>query len=554
MLLNGMNNNSTVLGRNKNGRSLCFSQDSNWLFFTHLITPDFVVLLLSNNLLYFSDLYGISVCNLPMSISNSACLFFNLPFEVVGEILGDWLELRSFVDVDSAVCNHSNRQVLLKLFASMSCTQRRTVELNTDSCAWWFIKRKVPITRVALTAASQEISICLRLQSKNILRVDCTDSEAIDLVAMDCRNLTVCVCKNVVAKPHLNAALAYNVKLQALRLENVKELQVSHFDHVHLPHLQVLSLYATSCDDALLCAILSTTHELQHLNIQKCKNITDEGLIATAKHCPQLRSIGLDGLQITDAGLEQLTKLCPLIDNLKLSDNALITDSGLHFVAKNLTKLRTLQIWYCNITDLSLEHLALHCKAALQILYVIDIEEIRVDVLVLLLQQCQQLRNLVLDCDIEPYCAEVVPYMNNLQSLLLYSVLSDDCLCLIARHCKQLHHLGIPSTYKVDCDLATAANESALDAGVGDVRVLYCANEETTKDDIEYTETGLLALVDGLSNLQRLYCPAVSADDEENTLLHIMVQRMWQRLRPALRFEQKDDFFYQNTLDDDDAL
>ena len=69
-------------------------------------------------------------------------MFFDLPFDVVGGILGDWLELRSFVRVDSAVCNHSVRQVLLKLFDSKNCAQNRTVKLDADSCARWLSERK----------------------------------------------------------------------------------------------------------------------------------------------------------------------------------------------------------------------------------------------------------------------------------------------------------------------------------------------------------------------------------------------------------------------------
>ena len=421
-----------------------------------------------------------------MSISNCPCLLFDLPYEVVGEILGDWLELQSLVRVDSAVCNFSGRQSLLKLFASKKCVQRRTVIMNTDSCARWFSKRKVLLTQVALAVASQEISKCLRLNSKSIWYVDCSESVAIDLVAMECRNLKYFMLKALETNPNLNAALAYNVNLQELRV---------------------------------------------------------------AKHCPQLRSIGLDELPITDVGLEILTRLCPHIDNLRLNNHELVTDAGLLCVAKNLTELRSLDLAYCDITDLSLKHLTTHCRMTLDTLYIIGMQHVRVDVLVHLLQQCGKLRSLCLDCDIGSHYDDVVPHMCNLRSLLLYSTLSDDCLCSIARHCKQLQHLGIPCSFKVDTDLAAVADEAVVELGAGGMRILLCAEEDTTGEVPTYTDKGLLALVDGLSSLQRLRAPAVSADSGENTLLHTMARCMWQRLRPGLQFEQDESSFYHNILD-----
>ena len=394
-----------------------------------------------------------------------------------------------------------------------------------------------------MTATSQEISRCLRLNSKTICSVHCSVVDAIDLAAVDCRNLTSCAFKKLSAKPNLNAILIYNMNLKVLRLESVKELHVTHFDNVQLPHLKQLSLFGTPCDDVLLIAIINATDVLQRLSIGKCVNITDEGLITIAKHCPQLRSIGLDELPITDAGLKELTVLCPLIDCLSLAGNELITDAGLNFVTKNFKELRSLDLSDCNVTDLSLQYLTLHSASTLEDLYLVGVEQVRVDVLVHFLRQCQQLRYLVLDCDIDSYCADIVPHMKHLKGLLTFGILSDDCLCLIARHCKKLRMLGIPCSFKVGPDVVAAAHRSAVEASLGDVRMMYCADEDTTKDDPTYTDKGLLALVEGLSELQWVYSPRVNADSNEDTLLHSMVQRMWQKLCPGLQFETSYDIF-----------
>ncbi len=243
-------------------------------------------------------------------------MFVELPFDVVGGILRDWLQLHSLVRVDSALCNHSTRPVLLKIFATVDCVQKEVVSLNTSTCARWFSKRKMQVWRIALATSTPEMSKYLRMYSKTIGFAYCSGDDAIDLVATDCRNLTFLMCENLMTKPNLNAALGYNGHLQHLRLERVRGLHVSQFEDIHLPHLKLLSLYGSLCNDDLLIAVVYATVELEHLNIGNCGNITDEGLIAMAKHCPLLRSAGLAVLQISDDALENMTILCPRIDNL----------------------------------------------------------------------------------------------------------------------------------------------------------------------------------------------------------------------------------------------
>lgn len=84
-----------------------------------------------------------------MTTTTQINMFVDLPFEVVGEILLDWLELKSLVRVDSVVCNHQARPVLLNLLASNICTHKGMMSLNTESCALWFSKRKMRLTQVS---------------------------------------------------------------------------------------------------------------------------------------------------------------------------------------------------------------------------------------------------------------------------------------------------------------------------------------------------------------------------------------------------------------------
>jgi len=119
--------------------------------------------------------------------------------------------------------------------------------------------------------------------------------------------------------------------------------------------------------------------------------------------------------------------------------NELINDAGVLSIARNLPKLRNIS--KLSLCDRSLEHKAELNDTALESICACGNEQVRVDVLVRLLQQCQQLRTLVLDCDINPYYADLVSHTNNLQSLLVYCIVHDNCLCMIAWHCQQLQKL-----------------------------------------------------------------------------------------------------------------
>lgn len=434
--------------------------------------------------------------------------------------------------------------VLLDLLASDICTHKRMMSLHTESCALWFSKRKMRLTQVSLSAASPEISKCLRLHSNSIWCARCSDGATINLVAQHCRNLQYFMCENLAVTPHLNAVLGFSKNLQELRLEEVTELHASHFKDVHLPHLKTLSLFCTVCDDALLSTIVYTTDGLQHLNIGKCVNITDVGLIAVAQHCCMLRSIWLSSLQIGDNALTILTELCPHTDHVRISENRLITDAGVLSIARNLN-LHSIGLSFCGaLTDRALAHLVQFSAATLQKLCAFGFQLVRVDVIVRLLEQCQKLHTLFLDCDIEPYCTDIVPHMHNLQSLLVYGILSDNCLCMIARHCTQLLHLGIPCLYKAD--RVIPLHSSVLEAFLidGNAQRMHCTDKKCTEDDARYTEKGVVSMMYGLPNLRLLWAPDVSGDK----LSDRVVQCLWQRLRPRMQFVEDDESFYYSVL------
>lgn len=105
-------------------------------------------------------------------------------------------------------------------------------------------------------------------------------------------------------------------------------------------------------DDGLLK--LSTLSQLQKLDLSGCWQLTDKGMDAL-KSFKRLDSLNLwYCANLTDATLITLCQLRE-ITYLNLMKVAKITDLGLSFLAKNLVKLRTLDLVNCNrLTDCAL--------------------------------------------------------------------------------------------------------------------------------------------------------------------------------------------------------
>eukprot|EP01032_Pedospumella_encystans_P008213 gene8213-9776_t len=349
----------------------------------------------------------------------------------------------------------------------------------------------------------------------------CTASETVGVVTIYAHNLETFWYESSAAVPELSDILWLNSNLQELRLEELSDLSEEYFGGLSMPHLRLLSLWNTPCSDEML----------------------DAGVIAVAQYCPQLRSLGLSALPISDEALLQVTQLCPCIISLDLSDNDVVTDLGVRAIAENLHDLRRLSISNgASLTDTSLAHLTKHNTSALQELRITGLPSVRVDVLAALLQECIHLHTLSLDCDLDAYSAEIVPHMRNLRKLITYFQISDDTLYLVAKHCKKLEELAIFSDR-----MYVAPSHVPHPAGGMDVNthVMHHAANEILWEDRIYTEKGLLSLMDGLPLLRAL---VVNEKEIQHGLLTPLAQSVWRRLRPRIVFGYTYNYFIFNVL------
>ncbi len=455
-------------------------------------------------------------------------ILLDLPSELCVEVLCRWLDLKTLVQLDSANCNHEIRSALLRLYASSHCVVASLVEFDGKEIANWFLSRKLQISSLAISKYSPELVKYSRSHFSSIRHVACLIPDAVKVVGMCFRNLVSLTYRSSLVAPELSDMLWWNVNLQEFRLENVHQIDAEHFDALCLPHLRVLSLKGTICGDEKVNAIIATTRVLQKIEIGDSIKVTDNGMISVAQVCPQLQSFGLRALSISDGALLQLAQLCSCLTSLDLSYNRAITDLGVRAIAENLPKLRQISICYCNnLTDASIDHLTQYRASTLEVLHATGLPTVRVDVCIALLQKCTHLHSLSLDCDLNPHCAEVVPHMGNLHKLVVYSLLSDKALSLIAQHCKKLRKLGIYPYCRYQDDAINLEE-----------RGMHCANIFARWNDRLYTATGLLALMEGLSLLRVL---GVDEKELKEGELTTFAQCVWQRQRPQLVFEEDSE-------------
>lgn len=244
---------------------------------------------------------------IPMSAADHSltCIlsFVNLHVELLVEILSRWLDLRSLVNLDSAACNQNIRAILRELFASSHCVFASDLAMEDYRVVAWFRARKLQVYSVTLSVSFPELTRYFRSHAGSIRHVRCTAFETLRLVAIYVHNLKALSYQRSFAVPELSDVLWLNSNLQVLRLESLRDLSAEHFGELSLPHLSLLSLWITPCDDEVLGKIVGATESLQKIDIGVCKEVTDTGVITAAEHCPQLRSLGLSALPISDGAL-----------------------------------------------------------------------------------------------------------------------------------------------------------------------------------------------------------------------------------------------------------
>uniref|UniRef100_T1E199 Putative F-Box LRR-repeat-containing protein n=1 Tax=Cupiennius salei TaxID=6928 RepID=T1E199_CUPSA len=133
-----------------------------------------------------------------------------------------------------------------------------------------------------------------------------------------------------------------------------------------LRNLKSLNLRSCCVSDIGISHLAGLSHNgtegtlsLEHLSLQDCYKITDDGLRHLSDGLHNLKSLNLSFCaSITDSGLKHLARMSSLRElNLRSSDT--ISDIGLAYLAENNSRLTILDVSFCNkVGDQGLLHIS----------------------------------------------------------------------------------------------------------------------------------------------------------------------------------------------------
>ncbi|KAG2468304.1 F-box/LRR-repeat protein 4 [Polypterus senegalus] len=197
-------------------------------------------------------------------------------------------------------------------------------------------------------------------------------------------------------------------KLQELNLSSCDRLHPQAFNHISkILDLRRLVLYRTKVEQTALLSIITFCTEIRHLNLGSCVMIEDYDMIASmiSAKCRKLKSLDLWRCKnITENGIMELVSGCQFLEELDLGWCSTLQSSTGCFVylARHLPKLRKLFITANRtVCDTDIEELAANCPR-LRHLDILGTRMVSPSSLRKLLDSCKEL--LLLDVS---FCSQI---------------------------------------------------------------------------------------------------------------------------------------------------
>lgn len=371
-----------------------------------------------------------------------------LPVRLAGELLGGWLDLRMLTNLDSAFCSHKLRECFLHWLTSSFCVHKGKVCTITAQSVEWYVKRQLKVSSVEIASSIERrfLTMCLRSWEKSVRNLSIlavTKEGIVDATAMYCQSLVSVAYSRSPATESFTELLWFNSQLLELRLKAVFGLKASHFEHIKLVRLKLLSFDSVDCGNDALGVSLCGSEGLTHVDFDSCtgEGISETQVTPAMQKCPLVRCLGSAGLQLGNEFMASVSACCPFIAHLNLACNREVTDDGVLLIAQHLKCLSSIVIARCpQLTGASLTHLADHSHSTIETVRMNKVSSVRRDVLISFLERCTKLHTISTNLRLD---ASVVGSMHRLRNLLVWSLASDEVLISIAQYCTNLESLYV---------------------------------------------------------------------------------------------------------------
>lgn len=446
---------------------------------------------------------------------------FSLPTSLSCSVLSSWIELKSFVRLDSAMCSATKREKFQDLQHATELVLKERLKASGSAALKWLLVRKIKIESLELGGEFDDSCLTQYLHAfgqhlrKVVLKPGCT-SAGVALITSFCRKLQVVHGSERNHALVLCELLKLNPAVTELRVEHLRNDDIACFDSVECVQLQRLSLSDCAQLSTFPCLTL-VGPALRRIHLENLPLFKHDDFMVIGKFCSNLQSFGAHTIDMEDRTIAQLSALCPTIEYLDLAGNYILTDVGVLRIAQNLTRLHRLVLVDCpNVTRQALHYVVTHSRNTIADIWV-DADKSKLQAVKTMLQSCTKLHSQYIAVTTEMSCVEFAPVLacaSQLQNLgLIGTVMSDDVLCLVGEYCHELRFLFL---YTYD----TTSEGAILDVAPS-------------------------KLVRGCPHLQEIVLNDVE-------VIPSAARHLWKAVRPQLTFtfaENDDDRFRYNICD-----
>lgn len=300
--------------------------------------------------------------------------FLSLPRNVCCDILAFWLVLRSIAKLDSEFCNHVTRDKFVDFLSSKELVHHNPVYLRIKIVPWLNAKslRLAEVIFDAETECSLLLIHYFGSFGDTVRSVHfhgpCNEMEMMYLIACWCKYLSKLCCSKVSLSYAFHAILVSNPNLREMWVQQTACLLGDLMKNLTLHKLELLAVKSVDCSEGFPWSGSTFSNNLQRVECSYLQFYRKD-IVALLQNCMSIRCLSFEGVGFEDKHLREFLVARPEVINLDISNNELITDSSVLFVAENLPCLRALNVQKCqSLSSASLLHIADFCHT-LEVLY-----------------------------------------------------------------------------------------------------------------------------------------------------------------------------------------
>uniref|UniRef100_A0A0D9XW35 F-box/LRR-repeat protein 15-like leucin rich repeat domain-containing protein n=1 Tax=Leersia perrieri TaxID=77586 RepID=A0A0D9XW35_9ORYZ len=219
--------------------------------------------------------------------------------------------------------------------------------------------RKITDASLAAITTSCPSLISLRMESCSLL-----SGEGLQLIGKHCSHLEELDLTDTDLDDEGLKALSGCSKLSSLKIGICLRITDEGLSHISksCPDLRDIDLYRSGAiTDEGVSHIAQGCPMLESINMSYCTKITDRSLSSLSK-CTKLNTLEIRGCpMVSSAGLSEIATGCRLLSKLDIKKCFEINDLGMIFLSQFSHNLRQINLSYCSVTDIGLISLSSIC-------------------------------------------------------------------------------------------------------------------------------------------------------------------------------------------------